>query len=298
MQQHVLIIGAGALGTSLGGIISSEHAAVSYWDIDASKCPGGCAPLESTVPTVDVIFLCVPSGAMRTAVTRISALVPSLTPIVTLAKGIEAPSGLAMYQVCEELLPKHCIVVMSGAMLAHELASGLPGMALIASSSDDCAHKVSSVFDGSPLRTQITSDMRSVSYAGVLKNIYAIMMGMGDGLALGGNARGWLFSQAVREMIAIARHIRIDREIILSIAGIGDLVATGISKHSKNHTAGVELARSGVTHVSCEGITSLMPILQMIGHHPDLILLNALESILVDHHNVREVIHRLLYESQ
>lgn len=299
MAQQVLIIGAGALGQALGKLMPKDHANVMFWDVDETKCTGGRQPLEIVVPTANYIFLCVPSWAMRGAVAQFAGLIQPTTVVVSLAKGLESPTAKTMFEVCVEVLPPNQpVAVMGGAMLAHEIGSGLPGMAMIASADDAVAANMLALLRGSPLQIAWTSDARSVALAGVLKNVFAIVLGVGDGLGLGSNTRGWLFAQAVREMLEIGKLLQADQQALLSVAGIGDLVATGLSTQSKNHTAGVQLAQQGRTSIECEGIMSFPSLLQLIGQRPSLRLISALEAIIIRNQNVRITIQDLIYKRQ
>lgn len=295
MAQNILIIGAGVLGQAMGKAIPREHAQVSYWDIDESKCPGGRQPIESLVPAADYIFLCVPSWAARAALAPIGALLRPTTAVISLSKGLESPTAKTIFEVCVDVLPaQQPLAVLGGAMLASEFGTGLPALAVIGCQNDAVAADILAFMRGSPMRITWSSDARSVAFAGVLKNVYALVLGIGDGLGFGSNVRGWLFAQAVHEMLEIAKLLNVDQQIILSVAGIGDLVATGLSQYSKNRSAGMELARTGRTAIECEGISSLPSVLQLVGERPNLHLLKALEDILLKGQNVRMVIQRIL----
>ncbi len=297
MAQNVLIIGAGALGQALAKVMPKDRAQVFFFDTDATKCPGGCQPLETLVPAANYIFMCIPSWAVRPALSQIAATVPPVTAVISMAKGLESPTAKTMFEVCSEVLPPNQPVgILGGALLAHEIGSGLPGMGTIACTDDALAANLLALLQGSSLQLTWSSDARSVALAGVLKNVYALVLGIGDGLGLGSNARGWLFAQAVREMLEIAKFLQADVQVILSVAGVGDLVATGLSPQSKNHTAGVQLAQQGRTTLECEGIMSFPSLLQLIGSRPGLRLLSALEAILQKGQNVRIVMQELLYK--
>ena len=284
------------MGQAIGKALPKEHTQVSFWDVDESKCLGGRQPLETAVPAADVVLMCVPSWAMRQALSPLSPLVRPQTIVVSMAKGLESPTAKTMFDVCTEVMPPNQpIALLSGAMLASEIGSGLPGMGVIACQSDAVAADMIALWAGSPLQLSWVSDAHSVAVAGVLKNVYAIALGIGDGLGLGSNTRGWLFAQSVKEMLEIAKLLRADQNVILSVAGIGDLVATGLSTNSKNHTAGVELARTGRTAVECEGIMSFPSLLQVVGERPQLKLYSAIEAILLKNQNVRIVIQDLIY---
>lgn len=297
MAQQVLIIGAGVLGTALARAIPSDRTQISFWDTDAAKCPGGgCLPLEQTVPAADWVFLCIPSWAVRAGLAPVAALLRPATTVVSMAKGLESQSGKTMPEVCTEVLPPHQpFAVLGGALLASEIGTGLPGMGVVACADDGLAANLLALFQGSALQLAWSSDPQSVSLAGVLKNVYALILGIGDGLGLGSNARGWLFAQAVREMLEIGKLLHADPQVLLSVAGIGDLVATGLSDSSKNHAAGVQLARTGRAQTECEGIMSFPAIRQKVGSRPGLRLLDALEAILAKGQNVRTTVQDLLY---
>jgi glycerol-3-phosphate dehydrogenase (NAD(P)+) len=297
MKEQVVIVGAGALGAALAKVIPLGNAQVTLWDIDASKCPGGCAPLEALVPAANFIFMCVPSWTMRAAVSQYAALIRPATVVVSLAKGLESPSAKTMHEVCAEALPPgQPVVVMGGAMLADELSTGLPGVAAIASVDASALAGLIELFQGSTVQLVCFDDARSVAFAGVLKNIYAVLIGIGDGLGSGNNVRGWLFAQAVHEMLELGTILHIDQQVLVSVAGVGDLVATGLAATSKNHTAGVALARTGTTDTRSEGIVSLLPLMHLVGPHPSLKLLNALEEILTRGANVRSTLMQAMHE--
>ncbi len=297
MAQNVLIIGAGALGQALAKALPKDRAQVSFFDVDPSKCPGGCQPLETLVPAANFIFLCIPSWAVRPALAQVAALIQPGTAVLSMAKGLESPTAKTMYDICIEVLPPNQPSgILGGALLAHEIGSGLPGMGVIACSDDSLAANLLALFQGSSVQLAWSSDARSVALGGVLKNIYALVLGIGDGLGLGSNARGWLFAQAVREMLDIAKFLQADPQVILSVAGIGDLVATGLSPQSKNHAAGTELARTGRTAIECEGVMSFPSLMQLVGSRPNMRLLSALDAILSKGQNVRIVVQDLLYK--
>lgn len=297
MAQKVLIIGAGVLGQAMGRVIPKDRAEVNFWDIEPAKCPGGCQPLEMAVPAADFIFMCVPSWMMRQAVASMSQLVKPTTPVISMAKGLETPTAKNMFEVCTEALPPgHPVGIIGGAMLAYEFGSGLPAMGIMGCADDAMAANVLAIFRDSPINLIWTADAHSVAVCGVLKNIYAVVLGIGDGLGLGSNVRGWLFAQAIKEMLEIGKILKADQGVILSVAGVGDLVATGLSSQSKNHAAGVEMARIGHTSIQCEGLASLGSLMQLAGGHAGLKLLLALDDIFSKGQNVRIVLQNILYK--
>lgn len=297
MAQQVTIIGAGVLGQALAKSLPQQHAQVSFWDIDEAKCPGGRQPLETLIPAADFVFLCVPSWVIRQAVAQFSSLIRPQTVVISFAKGLESTSAKTMDQVCAEVLPPNQpLAVMGGAMLAHEIQAGLPAMGVIGSRDDAVASALIALWQGSAVQLAWVSDPLSVAVGGVLKNVYAVALGIGDGLGLGSNARGWLFAQAVKEMVDIGKILKADQAVLLSVAGVGDLVATGLSTQSKNHTAGMQIAQTGRTAVECEGIIALPTLVGMVSQRQGLRLFSALDAIVLRNQNPRIIMQDLIYK--
>ncbi len=294
-MNDILIIGAGVLGKALGGVLTAAGAPVSYFGTVATQCPGGCASLEEVGPKSRFVLLCVPSWGMRGAVARV---VPHLSPsagVVSLAKGLEATAGASMYDVCTETLPAgQPFAVLGGALLAVELSRGLPGAGVLGCEQREAFGPFIELLQRTAVRLEWVRDARSVALAGVLKNVYALALGIADGLGLGANARGWLFSTAVSEMRLIGRRLHIDDAIMMGMAGVGDLVATGLSPDSKNRTAGFRIAQTGMTDIRCEGLVSLAPLRERLGTTIAVPLLETLDGIVTTHRNPRVEMERLM----
>jgi glycerol-3-phosphate dehydrogenase (NAD(P)+) len=98
----------------------------------------------------------------------------------------------------------------------------------------------------------------------VLKNIYAVALGVADGLGLSENEKGWIAAVAIKEMEDVAAFLKADPAVVLGAGGVGDLIATGYSEYSRNHGIGAEIARTGICKLQGEGIASLPPLLRRI----------------------------------
>jgi glycerol-3-phosphate dehydrogenase (NAD(P)+) len=294
-MPNVLIIGAGAMGQAMGKVLSAGHATISYFDIDPAKCQGGCVQLESAVPAANFIFLCVPSWVARGALAQVAVHVKPATVVISMAKGLEPLAAKSMDELCAEVLPPgQPVAVLGGALLAHEIAQGLPGMGVLGCKSGGPADEIMALMLGSNIYLSHSVDPHGVALAGVFKNVYALALGMSDGLGLGANMRGWLAAQSLQEMLALGYIMNIDLGTLMSVAGAGDLVATGFSTQSKNHSAGVELARTGRTKIKCEGLASLPLLLKKVGQRPGLNILAMLEGVIQKGQNARLAMRDLL----
>jgi glycerol-3-phosphate dehydrogenase (NAD(P)+) len=213
-----------------------------------------------------MLFLCIPSWTIRAAAKDLNGYLKKNTIIVSLSKGLDRTTGNTVDVVIDKVFPdKQPTVLLSGPMLAEEILAGKPGAAVAASDSKKSRDAVVDVFNGTKLHVYPASDMRGVAICGILKNIYAIGFGMAQALHPGENYRGLYVQLTLDEMAKIVTKLGGKKETIYTPAGIGDLIATGFSKYSKNHEYGKKLALTGQVHFDSEGSISLRPMIKKIG---------------------------------
>ncbi len=264
-EISVAIIGAGQLGSAVGSILRKKGISPALWDADPAKVPDQ-KPLEEAVKSAGCVLLCVPSWAMRKAVAGVVPFLASGATVVSFAKGIESETQKTMSELLAELLPAgQPFVVVGGPMLAHEIADGKHAIGVFASASADALRILKELFSSPEVAVELTDDPQSVSVAGVLKNIYAVGIGIADGLELGDNEKGWLASLALREMSGIGRELGVDQDILSGTAGVGDFIATAWSARSQNHQIGAEIAVTGTCSTRGEGLMSVTPLLKRLG---------------------------------
>lgn len=286
MSYRVVIIGAGEIGSAVAALIKPSGTRIEEWDKDLSKVPKQ-KPLASTIPKADVIFLCIPSWHLRDGVAEIRPFLKKKTLIISLSKGIELGTKLTVDGLLAVTLPKaQPFALISGPMLAEELMEGLPTGAVVATKRRADFARVSALFKKSPLRLSWSSDVRGTALAGVLKNTYALTLGIADAIPLGANAKGWLVERAIGEMMAILHILNRKGDALITAtgpAGLGDLVATGTSPYSSNFTVGRELvAGKGITKMS-EGFISLPSLISMLGKRVGQFpLLQTVSRIVID----------------
>lgn len=280
MPKKIAIIGAGEIGQAIAFLLrDSRHLEIAVWDIDPQK-NAGQKSLSTVVSQAEIVFLCVPSWATRKAANSlISYLEPDAT-IISLTKGLEQVSGKLMSELLSEIMPHNRFALLHGPMLAEELILGLPGAAVIGASESRIFLLASDLFSGSMLKLEYSDDMHGVAFAGVLKNIYSLGMGMISALKFGSNFTGWYISQATAEMSKILRQSGYKQETAYSSAGLGDLLATGMSPYSNNHQIGRELAERGTTLRKGEGFVSLPLVISKLENLlPELPLANGVYRV-------------------
>jgi len=262
--SKISIIGAGSWGTALAILLAEKGYKVSLWarrkglavEINKKrensqylkniKIPANIIATHSmkdAAENSDMVVFAVPSEFLRHTAKSFSGFIKKNMVVVHVVKGIEENSGKMMSQVLEEELKKEDIAVLSGPNHAEEVAYKLPTATVIASKSKNITELVAEVFYMPYFKTYSHDDVTGVEICGAIKNIVAIAIGVCDGLKLGDNAKASILTLGLSEMGIIARKFGAKRETCYGLAGVGDLVATCYSHHSRNRFVGEELAK-------------------------------------------------------
>ena len=251
------IIGPGAWGKTIGGVLERNGHTVAYIGREAKKWPKNCA-------RPDFIFLALPCQVIRQ---RLSALEIPPAPIVSLTKGIEIQSGLRVTQILKQILPQHPAAVLSGPNLAAEVSKQMPTATVVTSEDEALAKKTQQLLHQKYFRVYRSADMTGVELGGALKNIYAIAGGICTGLKLGENSLAGLLTRSLAEMIRIACALGAKKETLFGLSGMGDLMLTAYSGLSRNHQLGEALAagekcEEAVAHIT--GVAEGAPTTQAV----------------------------------
>lgn len=292
MNENILILGAGHLGQAIGQILSGKGSAPDFWDKQPGKVDDQ-KDLSNLVSQASIIFLAVPSWSFREALGEIKEGLSPQTVLIGLSKGLEQDSGLRIDQITAAVFPEHSFVLLSGPMLASDLMAGKKGFAVLAGKEAD-TRPVAALFAETRLSVILSPELPSVALAGVLKNVYALGLGLLDGLEAGMNVRGWALQQALLEMQSIAEYLDLDAEVMMGPAGLGDLVTTGFSQHSQNYRVGWTIAEGGQVERPSEGWISFAPLARLLGERgATLPLFAALTAMLLRHADPKESIAEL-----
>lgn len=293
MPHNIAIIGAGAIGRAIGGLIKRFE--VSFWDIQQEKLH---APkdLKTALRGATVVFLCIPANAVRGAVTEMCPWITADTIVISVSKGLERETSKFMDEVLEESLPRgQRFALLFGPMLADELARGKGGAATVGARDRAVFETLMQCIDVGALTLEYSADVRGVATLGVLKNVYAIALGIAAGLGYESNMRGLLMQKAINEMRAALPLLGGDGDTVFSSAGIGDVVATGLSPCSRNWKVGRELAESGICYVESEGLLALEPLLRRFGNMTNALpLLRTVADIALRHSSAKEALDKVL----
>lgn len=298
-MTQVAIIGAGAIGQALAHILrANKKAVVSIYDKDPAKVVPAKLSLSEISTSAEILFLCIPSWAMREVLSEVKPRLKSGAILVSLAKGIEPERKKTMDALLAEILPRHHAAILGGPMLAAEIMKDMPAVGCLAAADKRRGRRITELFSGTLLSFEVTNDVRGAALSGALKNIYALGLGIASGLYWGSNEKGWYLTHALFEMADIAELFGGKRETAYSLAGVGDLVATSFSSYSRNSRFGEEIARNGICSIKSEGCASLPILAQMLGEkrrtYP---LFLALDDVINNGADAKERFERLSVEA-
>lgn len=242
--ESVLIIGRDPLAAEA---INSQHRSPQYLSavmLDV-KIRASCY-LADALPHRLIIFAVPTSATRETALKLGNSNLPVETILLSCAKGIEKHTGDRMSQILREVFPNNPIAALSGPNHAEEIARKLATCAVIGSEDHSLAVRLQELFTLPHFRSYTSDDLAGIELGGALKNVYAIAAGMAHGLGLGDNAVAALVTRALAEMTRLGTALGGRIETFSGLSGMGDLLVTCFSEHSRNHRVGFALG-SGKT---------------------------------------------------
>lgn len=280
MNEHTTygIIGAGAIGQALGATLRRAGRKAEFWDQDTSLCTAK-SPAELTKQS-NVLILAVPSNAVRPVIKELKPHLSKHT-VLTVAKGVEAGFVTMDEVFAAELDDSTHYGFLYGPMLAGEVKAGERGYGTLASKRTDTASQiVADLAAGSLFITQ-SEQVHDIVLCAVLKNIYALGLGVADGLDLGMNTKAQLTVNMLEEMRQILRKLQLDDDLAYGSSGLGDLLATGWGSASYNHHVGEAIGEGATSGLGGEGLNSLMeiPAILELSNFP---ILNSMHHIIIN----------------
>lgn len=264
--EAVAVVGAGSWGTTVAALVAAKGIPTRLWarrpeaadelavEHRSPRLPGVSLPwslratadLAEAVEGAGVVVMGVPSHALRDVAGRLGSLVREDAVVISLAKGIERDSRKRMTEVLAECLPgfpTERIGVLSGPNLAIEIAKGQPAASVVALPREDLAVAAQEVFMAPTFRVYTNTDVVGCELGGAIKNVVAIAAGIADGLGYGDNTKAALITRGLAELTRLGMRLGGEPLTFAGLAGMGDLIATCTSLHSRNRHVGEELGR-------------------------------------------------------
>lgn len=263
-MSKVCVLGAGSWGCALAMVLDSNGHDTVLWarreeqvdeinrnhtnskylpDIELSHTITATASIEEAINGTDMVVLAVPSQQVRNICMSIKNIIGSEQIIVNVAKGIEHSSGMRISQIVEEIMPNSKYCMLSGPSHAEEVARRIPTALVSASMDIEVSRKVQDYFMNKYIRIYTNSDLIGVELAGASKNIIAFGAGILDGIEFGDNSKAAMMTRGLAEISRFGVSLGADLSTFSGLAGIGDLIVTCTSMHSRNRRAGILIGK-------------------------------------------------------
>ena len=327
-MSSIGVLGAGTWGMALARMLSNSGQDVTVWsaikkeidDLSSTRChpnlPEMIIPdtivftksIEEVCVQKDIILFAVPSVFVRSTAEKARQYIPDGQIVVDVAKGIEADTLYTMSEVIRDeiqkdgLHPNAKIVALSGPTHAEEVACDMPTTIVSACTDLDVAEKVQDVFMNTCMRVYTNVDVHGVELCGALKNIIALAAGISKGLGYGDNAKAALITRGMAEISRLGVAMGCMEQTFNGLAGIGDLIVTATSEHSRNNRAG-QLIGNGCSPSDAikrvgmvvEGVNALPAVMQLMQRYDiDMPIVTAVNAVVNEGADPKEIVTRLM----
>lgn len=263
-MAQIGIIGAGSWGTALSVLLHKNKNQVTVWSVmedeikmlrteheQKEKLPGVKLPedmifttdLEEAIVGKDVLVLAVPSPYTRSTAAKMAPFVAEGQKVVNVAKGIEEATLMTLSEVIEEEIKKADVSVLSGPSHAEEVGRGIPTTIVVGSKKKETAEYLQNLFMNEVFRVYTSSDVLGIELGAALKNVVALAAGIADGLGYGDNTKAALITRGIAEIARLGISMGGRIETFYGLTGIGDLIVTCASMHSRNRRAGILIGK-------------------------------------------------------
>lgn len=258
-MAKISVMGTGSWGTALAILLHNNGHDVCLWSVhaekavslnekreDPSKLPGIKIPEaiaitgdeKEALKEPDVVVFAAPSAYIRSTSKRLAPYIREGQIIVNVAKGVEEKTLMPVCDIIKEEIPQADVCVLSGPSHAEEVSRGLPTTCVVSAKKKETAEYLQGLFMSPVFRVYTTPDMLGVELGGALKNVIALAAGTADGLGYGDNTKAALITRGIAEMARLGVKMGAKAETFAGLSGIGDLIVTCASVHSRNRRAG------------------------------------------------------------
>ncbi len=292
--MQVTVLGGGSWGTTVASLvasrndtmlwarnpdvaeeINSQHSNTGYLSgFQLNRKLTATADLEHAVKRAELLVVGVPTSAVRATMEEVAPWVHPWIPIVSLSKGLEQKTLLRMTQVIAEALPGHPVAALSGPNIAREIMAGQAAASVIATEDLSVAAAIQNVLTRGLFRVYTNHDVIGCELGGALKNVVAIASGLAQGLGVGDNTRAMVMTRGLAELSRLGVAMGGEAATFSGLAGMGDLITTCVSPHSRNRHVGEELGKGhkladilGEMHMVAEGVKTATTARELAKKH-------------------------------
>ncbi len=327
MSKKVAVVGSGSWGTALAVMLGKNGHRVCLWSWFEEEAknlaknrenkeflPGVKIPdnveclwdLEKCINGAEIIISAVPSHAVRNMAKKMKAYVKKDQIIVNVAKGLEDDTLLRLSEVIEDEIQGVKVAVLSGPSHAEEVGKELPTTCVVAAKEREVAEKIQDVFMNPTFRVYTNPDIVGVELGGALKNIIALCAGVIDGLGFGDNTKAALMTRGIAEIARLGLAMGARIETFAGLSGIGDLIVTCTSQHSRNRKAGILIGQGKSVeetlkevHMVVEGVHTSKAAYDIAKKYEvDMPIVNEAYEVLFNNKNPKEAVVDLMMRNK
>lgn len=322
-MSKIGVLGAGSWGTALTWLLTNNGHDVTLWSImkeevdmlrekrqHETKLPGVMLQdqvevtndLEEAMTDKDVLVLAVPSPFTRSTSRSMAPYLKEGQIVVNVAKGVEEATLMTLSQIIEQELPSANVTVLSGPSHAEEVGKGLPTTCVIGAGTKETAEYLQEIFMSPVFRVYTSPDILGIELGAALKNVIALAAGVADGLGYGDNTKAALITRGIAEISRLGTAMGAHAETFFGLSGIGDLIVTCSSVHSRNRKAGY-LMGQGYTmkeamdevKMVVEGVYSAKAALGLAKKYGvEMPIVEEVNKVLFEDGNPREAVNGLM----
>ena len=321
--MKITLCGGGSWGTAIARLLSNKGHELNFYirnkevieDIRKNKentkyLPGAkfgkeinlTNNLDSVLQNIDVFIIAVPTSSIREVLTNIKGKISNETIIVNLSKGIEAESVDRISESSAEILKDNPFVALPGPSHAEEFGKDIPTTLVASSENLKVAQTIQHEFSTPIFRIYTNPDLVGVEMGGALKNIIALAAGMNDGLAYGDNSKAALMTRGIYEMSKLGISLGANPHTFNGLSGIGDLIVTCTSMHSRNRRAGILIGEGKSMEEACnevgqvvEGVKTVKSAYKLAKiKNIEMPITNALYKVLYEGYNPNKAVYELM----
>lgn len=321
-MKTVAVIGSGSWGTALAIQLHTAGNKVILWSFKESEAtaimtdhenkeflPGITIPSDIVVTCkdedaayADILVFATPSKFTRGMITRFKQYIKKDQIVVSVAKGLEEDSLMLLSQVINEVAPQAKVAVLSGPSHAEEVGRGMASALVAASEDPAVAEEVQNTFMSPMFRVYTSNDIVGVQLGGALKNLIALAAGAADGCGFGDNTKAALMTRGIAEIARLGVAMGANEKTFAGLTGIGDLIVTCTSQHSRNRRAGILLGQGKKldevleeVHMVVEGVVNARAAYQLSQkHNINMPITTAINDVLYNGLDVKEAVYRLM----
>lgn len=322
-MKKIGVLGAGSWGTALSLLLSNNGHQVTVWSViqdeikmlqecheHKDKLPGIKLPesivfttdLKEAIQDKDLLVLAVPSPFTRSTSKSMKEYVAEGQIIVNVAKGVEENTMMTLTEIIKEEIPQAVVAVLSGPSHAEEVGRGLPTTCVVGAEDEQIAKGIQEIFMNPVFRVYTSDDVLGIELGGALKNVIALAAGVADGLGYGDNVKAALITRGIHEISRLGVAMGGRKETFGGLTGIGDLIVTCASMHSRNRRAGILIGKGytmeeamAEVKMVVEGVYSAKAALQLAEkYHVEMPIIEQVYAVLFEGASAKDAVDVLM----